>query len=167
MVGFVAGCSSAGSDDPTVAGGGAPASTTVGAASPSSSASSQRSGDPFAAAVPMDVSKVTVTVQRLRGAPTVERVLGTLQARQLAAAVNGLGPRKPGVNCLVRSGFTDTLRFVADSQAWTVHLNPDPCGSVAVSAPSASTAVPLQLAGADALDRAVLAVLGLPADYGH
>jgi hypothetical protein len=161
LLGIVAGCSSATPDNPTVAGG--PSTSTTGGGAASSS--SEPTGDTFPGVVPADVSNVTVTIRRPNGAPTVARSLPAALARHLAAVVNGLGPRKPAINCLARTGFTDTLRFVAGSQSWMVQLNPDPCGSVSVW--SVGSTAPLQLASASRLDRAVLSALGLPADYGH
>jgi hypothetical protein len=163
------GCSSATPDTPTVgaAGTSSTAGTSTTATPNGTSGAASPTGDPLPAVIPGTVTAVTVRVNRLTATPAVTRTLTGVSAQQLAAVVNGLGPRKPGVNCLIRSGFTDTLTFTAGSQAPTVLLTLDPCGSIAVSGLAGGVAAARQLSGASALDRAVMTALGLPAEYGH
>jgi hypothetical protein len=111
------------------------------------------------------VNSVDVTVVRGSAAPTVTRTLTGAGAQRLADAVDALdpetqvGPRPCPVGMY---GFSDTLVFHGPGRTVTVFATVGGCGGATLVVDSGPQEL---LAGL--LDEAVLAELGLAANYGY
>ena len=98
------------------------------------------------------------------GAPTVHRTLSGADAQTLADAANALPIPTPGTySCPAQfAGVTDTLDFRTSTGTVHVVVELTGCGGVQIVLPD-RTEHNFQ---AGALDRTLLRVLGLPAQYG-
>jgi hypothetical protein len=135
----------------------------TGASSPAGSSSSSSGGDQVAR-LPEGVSSVDIVIRRSTRAPTVSKSASGAAARELAATVNQLSPRKTlGVNCMADSGFRDDLTFHAPTSTATVTVKVGACGWVKLTTASATQV----FAGSDGLDAQALHAAGLPPHYGN
>jgi hypothetical protein len=115
--------------------------------------------------IPLNVSSVTVVLDRHDSAPTIHRTLGAADARSLAAIVNHLAVSAPGASsCPMDRGFTDTLTFHDTRGNIVVRADPAGCTPVTVLLNGQQSGPTLQ--GGATVDQAVTRALGLPRNYG-